>query len=119
MPEAPEAPTTSHGHEGWGEREHAGYALAAALYGLAFLGCAVAAMLFALYFPGHHARPWPHPYPEPRLNGRIDRDPQFSYAPRPAPASAVEPAMRALAAEGDAGWGPQGGSPPPVRGSRP
>jgi hypothetical protein len=106
MPEA----GPSHGHEGWGARERAGYALAAALYALAFAGCAVAAALFGLYFPGVHARPWPQPYPEPRLNGRIDRDPQFSYAPKPVPASAVEPAMHALAAEGDAGWGPQGGS---------
>ena len=53
----------SHGHEGWGAREHAGYALAAALYALAFVGCGVAAVLFALYFPGHHARPWPQPVP--------------------------------------------------------
>jgi hypothetical protein len=107
MPEA----TPGHGHEGWGAREHAGYALVAALYALAFLGCAVAAVLFAIYFPRHTPRPWPQPYPEPRLNGHIDRDPEFSYAPKPVPAAAVEPAMRALAAEGDAGWGPKGGSP--------
>lgn len=111
MPEAaPPHDHEGHGHEGWDARERAGYALAAALYALAFVGCGVAAVLFAIYFPGHHARPWPQPYPEPRLNGRIDRDPQFSYAPRPVPASAVEPAMRALAAEGDAGWRPQGSS---------
>jgi hypothetical protein len=97
-----------HDNEGWGAHEHAGYALAAALYALAFVGCGVAAVLFGIYFPGHNPRPWPHPFPEPRLNGRIDRDPQFSYAPRPVPAAAIEPAMRSLAAQGDAGWGPQG-----------
>lgn len=101
-----------HGHEGWHAYEHAGYALTAALYGLAFLGCAVAALLFAIYFPGHSPRPWPRPFPVPRLNARIDRDPQFSFAPRPVPAAIVEPAMRALAAQGDAGWGPQGGAGP-------
>jgi hypothetical protein len=106
MPEDP----PSHGHEGWRAYERPGYALAAALYALTFVGCLVAAVLFALYFPGHNPRPWPQPFPQPRLNGRIDRDPEFSYAPRPVPASAVDPAMRALAAEGDAGWGPQGGS---------
>ena len=101
--------------EGWGVHERPGYVLAAALYVLAFIGCGVAAVLFAIYFPGHNARPWPHPYPEPRLNGRIDRDPQFSYAPRPVAASSVEPAMRALASEGDAGWGPGSGTAPDRR----
>ena len=101
-----------HGNEGWHAYEHAGYAVAGALYVLAFVGCAVAAVLFGIYFPGHHARPWPQPYPEPRLNGRIDRDPQFSYGPKPAPAAVVDPAMRGLAAEGDAGWGPQGATAP-------
>jgi hypothetical protein len=114
MPEA--AP--SHGNEGWGVREGAGFGLAAALYALAFLGCGVAAVMFAIYFPGHTARPWPQPYPEPRLNGRIDRDPQFSYGPRPAPAPAVATTMRTLAAQGDAGWGPQGATAS-TRGSRP
>lgn len=47
------------GHEGWGARERAGYALAGALYALAFVGCGVAAVLFAIYFPGHNARPGP------------------------------------------------------------
>lgn len=93
--------------EGWGVHEGAGFGLAAALYALTFLGCGVAAVLFAIYFPAHAPRPWPEPFPEPRLNGRIDRDPGFSYAPKPVAASAVDPAMRAEAAEGDAAWGPQ------------
>ena len=118
MPEATPGREPGHGHEGWGVRERAGYILTAALYVLAFLGCAVAAILFAIYYPGHHAPPWPQPFPRPRLNGRIDRDPQFSYAPKPVQASALEPAMRALAAEGDVGWGPQGGTAP-ARGPRP
>jgi hypothetical protein len=108
MPEV----TPSHGNEGWAAREGAGYALAAALYVLAFVGCGVAAMMFGIYFPGRHPRPWPQPFPEPRLNGRIDRSPEFSFAPKPLPAAAIDPAMRALAAQGDAGWGPHGAAAP-------
>lgn len=113
-------PETKPGHreeEGWDVHEGAGFGLAAALYVLAFLGCGVAAVMFAIYYPSTPPRPWPAPFPQPRLNGRIDRDPGFSYAPKPAPASAVDPAMRAEAAQGDAGWGAQG-PPAPGGGGR-
>lgn len=111
MPDSKPGHAEDHAEEeGWGVHEAAGFGLAAALYALAFLGCGVAAVMFALYFPAHAQRPWPEPFPEPRLNGRIDRDPGFSYGPKPVAAAAVDPAMRAEAGQGDAGWDPQAGS---------
>jgi hypothetical protein len=99
--------------EGWRARGWVGAGLAVGLYALAFLAVAVVAVMFATEGPKHMAEPAPRAFPGPELNARLDRDPHFSYAPRPLPDSEIEPAMRTLAAEGDAGWGPA--APPPAR----
>jgi hypothetical protein len=104
MPEA----GRSHEEEGWDVRAGAGLGLAAALYGLAFLGVAVAAAMFGLYFHAHPARPIPEVYPAPQLNGRIDSEPTWSFAPRQQAPDGIDQAMRSLADKGAAGWGGDG-----------
>jgi hypothetical protein len=104
MPEA----TPSHSKEGW--EVHAGGALglAASIYILAFLGIGAAAITFALYFPPKPDRPIPAVYPAPQLNGRLDSDPTWSYAPKQSGPAGIDQAMQALAAKGDAGWAATG-----------
>jgi hypothetical protein len=97
--------------EGWAVRAWGGVGLAGALYLLAAIGIAGAALLYALEGPARTPPPSPRPFPQPQLNLRLDRDPHWSYAPRQSAPRGIDAAMAALAAEGDAGWEP----PPEAR----
>lgn len=112
MPEPP----PSHRLEGWSVRGWAGVGLAGALYALAFVGVAVAAALFAIYYRTP-ARPVPQVFPAPQLNGRIDSDPSWSFAPTRSAPEGIEAAMRTLAARGDSAW--DAGAEPGTRGQIP
>ena len=90
--------------EGWDVHGWSGVGLAAALYVLAAIGLGGAAALFALEGPGRMPRPAPRRFPSPQLNVRLDRDPNWSFAPRRSAPAHIDAAMAALAAKGDAGW---------------
>lgn len=100
MPE----PTRSHEAEGWAVRAWSGLGLAVALYLLAAVGLAGAALLIVFEGPKGMVAPLPQRFPAPRLNVRLDRDPHWSYAPRRSAPINIDAAMAALAAKGDDGW---------------
>lgn len=97
--------------EGWRVPGWGGVGLAVAIYLLAAIGIGGAAALFAFQGPGQMRPPAPRRFPAPQLNVRLDRDPRWSYAPRSSGPPGVEAAMKALAAEGDAGWETGGEAP--------